>query len=81
MKCNELDSVILHSMHVGADFSSRGSSITVDPPGPVACIDFTGLVLDDNIALEGDENFTILIGDSMAMVTITDNDGECVING
>ena len=40
-----------------------------------ACIDFTNLVVDDNIALEGDEAFTIVIGSSVAMVTIIDDDG------
>ena len=40
-----------------------------------ACIDFTNLVVDDDIALEGDEAFTIVIGSSMAMVTIVDDDG------
>ena len=54
--------------------------MTVDPPGPPACIDFTDLVVDDNVALEGDEAFTILVGDAMAMVTIIDDDGECVYN-
>ena len=48
----------------------------VEPPGPSACIDFTDLVVDDSVALEGDEAFTILVGDSMAMVNIIDDDGE-----
>lgn len=40
------------------------------------------LVVDDNVALEGNEAFTILIGpsvtetSSMAMVNIVDDDGE-----
>ena len=40
------------------------------------------LVVDDNVALEGNEAFTILIGRSvtetlsMAMVNIVDDDGE-----
>ena len=50
--------------------------MTVEPPGPSACIDFTDLVVDDSVALEGDEAFTILVGDSMAMVNIIDDDGE-----
>ena len=57
-----------------SDFGTS-AQVTVDPPGPSACIDFTDLVLDDNVALEGDEAFTILVGDSMAMVTIIDDDG------
>ena len=48
----------------------------MDPPGPSSCIDFTDLVVDDNVALEGDEAFTIFIGGAMAMVTIIDDDGE-----
>ena len=56
------------------DFGSS-TNITVDP-GPVACIDFTDLVVDDDIALEGDEAFTISVGNSTAMVTIIDDDGE-----
>ena len=44
-----------------------------------ACIDFSNLVVDDNIALEGDEAFTIVINSSMAMVTIIDDDGMSVI--
>ena len=41
-----------------------------------ACIDFTDLVVDDDIALEGAQAFTILVGGSMAMVNIIDDDGE-----
>ena len=44
--------------------------------GRRACIDFTDLVVDDTIALEGIEAFTIIVGSSMAMVTIIDDDGE-----
>ena len=62
--------------YTGTDFGNE-TTITINPPGPRACIDFTDLVVDDNIALEGDEAFTILIGDSMAMVTIFDDDGMC----
>ena len=42
----------------------------------MGCIDFTGLVVDDDIALEGDEAFTIMLEGSMAMVTIIDDDGK-----
>ena len=51
----------------------------MNPPGPRACIDFRDLVVDDNVALEGDEAFTIRVGGSMAMVTIIDDDGGCCI--
>ena len=44
--------------------------------GSGACTDFTDLVVDDDIALEGDQNFTILVDGSMAMVTIIDDDCE-----
>ena len=46
------------------------------PPSSTACIDFASLVVDDEIALEGDQCFKITIGDSMANVTILDDDGE-----
>jgi len=58
-----------------ADFGSS-TSITVQPPGPRACIDFTDLVVDDTIAVEGNQAFTIIVGSSMAMVTIIDDDGK-----
>ena len=47
-------------------------------PGTGTCIDFTDLIVNDNIGLEGDEAFSILIDGtpSMAMVTITENDRE-----
>ena len=48
----------------------------MNPTSSKACTDFTDLVIDDSIALEGDQTFTILVGNSMAMVTIVDNDGE-----
>ena len=57
------------------DYNS-GTTILVTPPSTMACIDFTDLVVDDNIALEGDQNFTICVGDSSAWVTIVDDDGE-----
>ena len=53
--------------------------ITVEAGSSRACIDFTNLVVDDDIALEGDEAFTIVIGSSVAMVTIVDDDGMSVI--
>ena len=40
-----------------------------------ACTDFSDLVVDDNIALEGKEAFIIVINTSMANVTIVDDDG------
>jgi hypothetical protein len=50
------------------------AQITINPPGPMACIDFTSLVVDDDVAMEGDEAFTIQVGDSVAVVTIIDDD-------
>ena len=41
-----------------------------------ACIDFTDLVVDDAIALEGTQSFTIVIGTSTAMVNIIDDDSQ-----
>ena len=52
--------------------------ITVKAGSSKACIDFTNLVVDDKIALEGLEAFTIVIGSSVAMVTIVDDDGMSV---
>ena len=45
----------------------------------MTCIDFSDIVVDDDVALEGNENFTIFIqlkGAVFAMVTILDDDGE-----
>ena len=52
----------------------------MNPPGGRTCIDFEDLVVDDNVALEGDEAFAIMISgtSAMAMVTILDDDGECI---
>ena len=61
-----------------ADFGTS-VPITVKAGSSKACIDFTNLVVDDNIALEGVEAFTIVIGSSMTMVTIVDDDGMSVI--
>ena len=57
------------------DFTS-GTTITIPAPGTGTCIDFTDLIVNDNIGLEGDEAFTIFINGTqfMAMVTITEND-------
>ena len=53
--------------------------MTIEPPDQSGCTDFTELVVDDNVALEGDEAFTIIIDEapsSMAMVNIVDDDSE-----
>ena len=42
----------------------------------MACIDFTDLVVDDTIALEGLQNFTICVGGSASWVVIVDDDSE-----
>ena len=45
----------------------------------MTCIDFSDIVVNDAVALEGNESFTIFIqlkGAVFAMVTILDNDGE-----
>ena len=52
------------------------TTVTVTPPSSVACIDFTNIVVDDNIALEGEQSFNICVGDSTSMVVIIDDDGE-----
>ena len=57
------------------DYTS-GTTITIPVPGTRTCIDFTDLIVNDDIALEGDEAFTIFIGGTPSMVTITENDGE-----
>ena len=67
--------ICTHFFSTDADFGTS-AQVTVDPPGPSSCIDFTDLVVDDNVALEGDEAFTIVIEGAMAMVTIIDDDGE-----
>ena len=63
-----------------ADFNA-GTTITIQPPGPVSCIDFTDLIVNDDLGLEGDEAFSLFIVDTpaMAMVTIIDDDGEQII--
>ena len=50
--------------------------MTVAASSSRVCIDFTDLVVDDDIALEGTQSFTIVIGTSTAMVNIIDDDGE-----
>ena len=61
-------------MILDADFRSS-TTITIPSSNTRACIDFTSLVIDDNIGLEGNQAFTIVVGDSMAMVIIIDDDG------
>ena len=62
-----------------ADFFPS-TTITVTPPSSVACIDFTNLVVDDDIALEGNQSFNICVGSSTAMVVIIDDDSEFSVN-
>ena len=50
--------------------------MTVAASSSRACIDFTDLVVDDDIALEGTQSFTIVIGTSTAMVNIIDDDSQ-----
>ena len=66
-------------MFTASDFGTS-AQIIVNPPGRRTCIDFMDLVVDDNVALEGDEAFAIMISgtSAMAMVTILDDDGECI---
>ena len=63
-----------------SDFTS-GTTITIEPPGPVSCIDFTDIIVNDDIGLEGYESFTLFIDDTpaMSMVTITEDDSESII--
>ncbi|CAI8024988.1 FRAS1-related extracellular matrix protein 2, partial [Geodia barretti] len=63
-----------------ADFNPS-TTITVPAGGSMACIDFTGLVVDDNIALEGDQSFTISVGGSTSMVVIVDDDIPLIESG
>ena len=51
------------------------ASITVMAGNSKGCIEFLNLIVDDNIALEGDEEFTIIVGSSTATVLIEDDDG------
>ena len=60
-----------------ADFFPS-TTVTVTPPSSVACIDFTNIVVDDNIALEGEQSFNICVEDSTSMVVIIDDDGEWI---
>ena len=71
---------MLCTLYTETDYTS-GTTITVDPPGPTACIDFTDLVVDDDLASEGVEAFTISIRENgeMAMVVILDDDGKFTI--
>ena len=63
-----------------ADYTS-GTTITVNPPGPRGCIDFTDLVVDDSLPYEGVESFAISIEGmvAMAIVIILDDDGKFII--
>ena len=69
--------LVTHIFVADTDFTS-GTTIMIPPPGTRVCTDFTNLVVNDNLGLEGDESFTILIGGAMAMVTITENDRELI---
>ena len=70
---------MLYFLGTEADFFPS-TTITVTPPSSVACIDFTNLVVDDSIALEGDQSFNICVGSSTAMVVIIDDDSEFSVN-
>ena len=63
-----------------ADCTS-GTTITVNPPGPTGCIDFTDLVIDDSLPYEGVESFAISIEGmaAMAIVIILDDDSKFII--
>ena len=73
--------IMLCTLYTEADYTSD-TTITVNPPGPRACIDFTDLVIDDSLAFEGVEAFAISIRGhgEMAMVTILDDDGKFAIS-
>ena len=58
-----------------ADFGTS-TTVTVDPSSSRGCTDFTDLVVDDSVALEGNQSFTIVVGSSTAMVNIIDDDGK-----
>lgn len=60
-----------------ADFNPS-TVITVTPPSTELCTDFRDIVVDDNIALEGLQNFTVCVGDSTAWVTIVDDDAPII---
>ena len=70
---------MLYFLGTEADFFPS-TTITVTPPSSVACIDFTNLVVDDDIALEGNQSFNICVGNSTAMVIIIDDDSEFSVN-
>ena len=71
---------MLRIVYTVADYTS-GTTITVNPPGPRGCIDFTDLVVDDNLPYEGVESFVISIEGmaAMAIVIILDDDGKLII--
>ena len=61
-----------------SDFHSS-TSITVNAGSDKGCTDFFELVVNDDVGAEEDEAFTIVVGSSMAMVIIVDDDGMKVI--
>ena len=79
--CHRIIRLLFYSIVTDSDFTS-GTTIIIPVPGTGTCIDFTDLIVNDNIGLEGDEAFSILIDGtpSMAMVTITEDDGKFSVN-
>ena len=66
------------------DYEPLGTTVTLEPLSNRTC--FTGEIINDVIALEGVEDFVLLLGDPMedgillaidrAVVIIVDDDGE-----
>ena len=54
----------------------HSTSIIVVGGSSKGCTNFLDLVVDDDVAVEGDEAFTIVVNSSMAMVIIVDDDGK-----
>ena len=54
-------------------------SITVIANTSRACTNFLEMIIDDDITGEEDEAFTIVVGSSVAMVIIVDDDGMPMI--
>ena len=52
------------------------TTITVFSGSGRACINYTNFVVDNDVALEGEQKFNIYVGDSSALVAIVDDDGE-----
>ena len=46
------------------------------PPNTRACTNFSELVVDDNIAFDEPQNFTIIVDNSTAWVQIIDDDSK-----